>query len=217
MSKALILLSGGLDSFVALDIISKKYDKILALFFNYSQKAYKEERLAVEKITEKYEIEFKEINLPFLSEITHNSLVAEDKNDFDKLESVWIPNRNGLFLNIASCYCDSYGYDDIVFGANKEESKSFSDNKDEFVELAINFFKYSTIKKPNVIAPCINMTKIDLVNYLIDNDLNFSLIKSCYQDGKRTGKKHFNACMSCRYLYEAIKNSKKPELIKEVF
>ena len=102
--QALILLSGGLDSFVALDIISKKYDKILALFFNYSQKAYKEERLAVEKITEKYKIEFKEINLPFLSEITHNSWVAEDKNDFDKLESVWIPNRNGLFLNIASSH-----------------------------------------------------------------------------------------------------------------
>lgn len=217
MSSAVILLSGGLDSFVALDIVSKKYDKILALFFNYSQKAYKEEKLAVEKISKKYSIELKEIKLPFLAEITNNSLVDDEKNNFDELKNVWIPNRNGLFLNIASCFCDSFNYDDVIFGANKEESKSFSDNKKEFVELASEFFKYSTMKKPNVVAPCVNMTKVDLVNYMIDNNLDFGLIKSCYRNIDKTNKKHCNNCMSCKYLYNAILNSKKPELIKEMF
>ena len=217
MSKAVILLSGGLDSLVALDIASKKYDEILALFFNYSQKSYLEEKFAVEKIAKKYSIKFEEIELPFLAKITNNSLVDEDKNEFSELKSVWIPNRNGLFLNIASCYCDSFNYDEIIFGANKEESKSFSDNKEEFVELASEFFKYSTMKHPKVLAPCSNMTKIDLVNYMIDNNLDFSLIKSCYQNVEKTGKKHCGTCMSCKYLYKAITNSKKPELIKEIF
>ena len=217
MSRAIILLSGGLDSFVALDIVSKKYDEILALFFNYSQKAYFEELEAVKKITKKYKIKFKEIELPFLAEITNNSLVDKDKNDFSELKQVWIPNRNGLFLNIASCFCDSLGYDEIIFGANKEESTSFSDNKKEFVEIASEFFKYSTMKHPLVIAPCSNMTKIDLVNYMIDNNLDFNLIKSCYQNKNIAEKKHCATCMSCKYLYNAILKSKKPELIKEIF
>lgn len=217
MSSAVILLSGGLDSFVALDMISKKYDKILALFFNYSQKAYKEEKKAVEQISKKYSIELKEISLPFLAEITNNSLVDESKNNYDELKSVWIPNRNGLFLNIASCFCDSFDYDEIVFGANKEESLSFSDNKKEFVDLASEFFAYSTMKKPHVVAPCSNMTKIDLVNYMIDNKLDFNLIKSCYQSIDKTNKKHCGNCMSCKYLRHAIESSKKPDLYKEIF
>ena len=82
MNKAIILLSGGLDSLVALDISIKKYDEILALFFNYSQKAYVEELVAVKKIAKKYQINFEEINLPFLAKITNNSLVDVDKNNF---------------------------------------------------------------------------------------------------------------------------------------
>ena len=48
------------------------------------------------------------------------------------------------------------------------------------------------------------VTKIDLVNYMIDNNLDFSLIKSCYQNINNTNKKHCATCMSCKYLYSAI-------------
>lgn len=217
MMNSVILLSGGLDSLVALDIVSKSANKIKALFFNYNQKAYLEELLAVKAICKKYNIEFDEIKLPFLANLTNNSLVVDDKNEFSELKDVWVPNRNGLFLNIAGCYCDSLNYDSIVIGVNKEEAGKFSDNKNEFIEVITKSFEYSTMKKPKVIAPCSNMTKVDLVNYLIDNDLDFNLIKSCYQNANVTKKKHCNNCMSCNLLFNAIINSKKPELIKEVF
>ena len=217
MSSCVILLFGGLDSLVALDIVSKKYNKTKALFFNYGQKAYQEELSAVKKITKKYKIEFDEIKLPFLEKITKNALVCEDDTDFSTLKSVWVANRNGLFLNIGACYCDSLDYDAIVFGANKEESGDFSDNKNEFVEISNMFFKYSTLKHPIVLAPCSKMNKVDLVNYMIENQISFDLIKSCYQNIKTTNKKHCALCMSCKLLYNAIKDSKKPELIKEIF
>ena len=217
MSSAIILLSGGLDSLVALDMISAKYDKIFALFFNYGQKAYKEELTAVKNIAKRYNIEFEEIRLPYLENIAKNSLVDDDKTNFNDLKSVWVPNRNGLFLNIAACYCDKFEIDYIIFGANKEEAQKFPDNSKEFIENSNAFFEYSTIVKPKIIAPCLEFDKIDIINYAIDNKLSFKVLKSCYQSKKISGKKHCGECMSCKYLKSALLKSKKPELIKEVF
>ena len=217
MNKAVVLLSGGLDSFVALDIANKKYNVVLTLTFDYGQKAYKEEALAAKKISERYNIENKIIKLDFLSSITNNSLTDDNKNDFNELKSVWVPNRNGLFLNIAACYCDSEDIDCIIFGANKEEGRDFSDNTRDYIKISNECFKYSTLKHPSIVAPCSDMNKIDMVNYMIDNNLPFDLIKSCYDSKKNTNKKHCLNCMSCKLLYNAIKNSKNPDLIKEIF
>lgn len=217
MTSAIILLSGGLDSLVALDIISKKYNKILALFFNYGQKALLEEREAVEKISKIYSLSLEEVELPFLKKITNNALTNENNTKYNELQSVWIPNRNNLFLNIGASYCDAHNYNAIIFGANKEESIKFSDNKKDFIDASNECFKFSTRVQPKIIAPCADMSKVDLINYIIDNNINLNLIKSCYQNINTTGKKHCNNCLSCKYLYGAILKSKKPELIKEIF
>ena len=207
--KAIVLLSGGLDSLVALDIVLKEFEVVETLTFDYGQKSAEEERSAAKEIAKKYQINNKVIKLPFLKEITNNALTDDNNSSFNELKSVWVPNRNGLFLNIAACYWDSQDIDVIVFGANKEESGSFSDNKNEYVEICNSSFEYSTLKKPIVLAPCSNMNKIDLVNYMIDNNISFDLIKSCYRNQKELNKKHCSECMSCKLLYNANdKNSK---------
>lgn len=215
--KGIILLSGGLDSLISLDIANKELDIKLALTFDYGQKAFNDEKEACENITKFYNIEHKIIKLPFLAELSQNALTEDDNNDFNNLNSVWIPNRNGLFLNIAASYCDKFNYDYIVFGANKEEAQNFPDNTKKFAEIAQNFFSYSTLNKVKVFAPCIEFDKIQIVNYAIDNKLPLNLLKSCYQDSLKTGKKHCMECMSCKLLFGAIKKSKKPELAEELF
>lgn len=220
-NKGIILLSGGLDSLVSLDIALKgreiAFDKIEALIFDYGQKAFDDEKKAVDEICSYYKIEYKVINLPYLAQISQNALTSNDNNDFNSLENVWIPNRNGLFLNIAGTYCDKNNFQYIIFGANKEEARDFPDNTMEFINCANEFFKYSTINKIKVFAPCCGFDKIEIVNYAIDNNVPLNLLKSCYQDSKTVNKKHCNQCMSCKLLYNAIKKSKKPELIKELF
>lgn len=217
MANSVILLSGGLDSLVALDIISKTDKNILALFFDYGQKAHQEEFEAFGKIVAKYQIKGEKIELSFLNKITKNALTQDNNNDFNELKSVWVPNRNGLFLNIAASYCDADNFDRIVFGANKEEGRDFSDNRSQYAQIAQKSFEYSTLTHPEVFVPCIDMDKVDLVNYMIDNNISFDLIKSCYQSSQKTNKKHCGECMSCKLLYNAIKKSKRPELIEEIF
>lgn len=217
MQKGVILLSGGLDSLISLDIAIKQIDIKLALTFNYGQKAFKDEKDASFEIAKYYNVEHKIIELPFLKDLSQNALTQESNIDFNNLNSVWIPNRNGLFLNIAASYCDKYDYQYIVFGANKEEGANFPDNTKEFNRACDKFFTYSTLNKVKVFAPCIEFDKIQIVNYAIDNNVPLNLLKSCYQDSNTTGKKHCCECMSCKLLYNAVQKSKKPQLTKELF
>ena len=217
MTKGLILLSGGLDSLVSLDIAFKTVEIKLAVIFNYGQKSYKEEKDASIKIAKHYGIEHKIIRLPYLKELTNNSYTNSDNSKLDDINSVWIPNRNGLFLNIACSICESLDLDTVVFGANKEEAQEFPDNSKKFVDYCNKLFEFSSKKKVKVLAPCLQFDKIQIINYAIDNSLPLNFIKSCYNSNLNTGRKHCGKCMSCKLLYEAILKSKKPELVKEIF
>lgn len=215
--QGIILLSGGLDSLVSIDMAIKKINIKLALTFDYGQKACCEETKASKQIAKFYNIEHKIIKIPFLKEISSNALTDSNNKKLTDFKSVWIPNRNGLFINIAGCYCDKFNYDFIIFGANKEEAKDFPDNSEEFTKIADKFLGFSTIKKPKVIAPCLQFDKLEIINYAIDNNLPLKYIKSCYDSKKNTNKKHCGKCMSCKLLYNAVKKSNRPELLKELF
>lgn len=221
--KGIILLSSGLDSLVSLYLAKHKCDIVLALTFDYGQRAVKEEIEASRKIAEQNGIEHKVIELPFLKEACNCALVDNSKNiDFDKLDeksamAVWVPNRNGLFLNIAAMYADSMGADYIIYGANKEEAATFSDNSKAFNQRADEFFKYSTQKHPIILAPCSDMEKFEIINCGLEEGADFSLLKSCYNSKTSANKAHCGKCESCRRLHDAILKSNKKDLINLIF
>lgn len=215
MSKSIILLSGGLDSLVSLGLGG--YDVSLALTFDYGQKSVKDEIEASEKICEYYGIEHKVIKLDWLKDITHTALVADidlpDKIDESSAKNVWVPNRNGLFLNIAGSFADAENYDYIIIGANKEEAQTFPDNTKEFIERINSEFEFSTRKRPKVVAPLINYDKNDIVKLALEHDIPLNLVKSCYAGGE----KHCGKCESCIRLKNALTYNHAEEYIKELF
>lgn len=221
MSKSLILLSGGLDSLVSLGLSADKLNVELALTFDYGQKSVKYEIEASAKICSYYNIEHKIIKLDFLKEITHTALVTEGKlptaeqlkNEVQCAKSVWVPNRNGLFLNIAAAYADSYGYNNIIIGANKEEASTFPDNTAEFIDSVTNEFQFSTMEKPKVVAPLINYNKNDIVMLALSNGIPLELTMSCYKGGDR----HCGECESCRRLRHALEANNAYEYIEKLF
>lgn len=205
-SKAIILLSGGLDSLVALGYAYKEYGIDFALTFDYGQKAAENEIEASKKIAEYYNIKHKIIRLDWLKEITNTALVADQPvpntnlGTSESAKLVWVPNRNGLFLNIAAAYADSYGYNYIIYGANKDEGKTFSDNTETFRAEVSKVFETSTLVHPKVIAPLINFTKNDIVKIAMENSIPLELVRSCYN----SGKKHCGVCESCIHLKQAL-------------
>jgi 7-cyano-7-deazaguanine synthase len=224
--KSIILLSGGLDSLVSLALAKEEFNIKLALTFDYGQKSVKQEIFASKNICKHYEIEHKVIELGWLKEITQTSLVSENDipavvlDDLNSLEfveksakSVWVPNRNGLFLNIAGCFADSYGYDYVIFGANKEEGQTFPDNTQDFVDSVTKEFEYSTQNRPKVVAPLINLNKNDIVKSAIKHSVPLELTRSCYS----SEEKNCGVCESCVRLKSALEENNCHNFIKVLF
>lgn len=220
-NKSIILMSGGLDSLVALGYSKKHtdYNIELALTFDYGQKTVIAEIEHSKKICDYYNIEHKIIKLDWLKEITHTALVSESeipKDSFETKESaksVWVPNRNALFLNIAAAYCDSYNYNYILYGANKDESRTFPDNTEEFRSQISKTFETSTLVKPKVIAPLINYTKSDIVKIAVKDSMPLDLVWSCYH----SSNKHCGECESCYHLKKALIANNYEELVEKLF
>jgi len=219
MSKSIILLSGGLDSLVALGVAKNDLGIELAFTFDYGQKTAKAEIEASKKICEYYSIEHKVIKLDWLKEITKTSLVSADSVPNENLgteesaKAVWVPNRNGLFLNIAASFADSYGYDYIIYGANRDEGATFPDNTEEFRTQISKVFETSTLKKPKVIAPLINYTKSDIVRIAIEESIPLEFVRSCYSSNER----HCGVCESCRHLRKALEQNNAQKYINILF
>lgn len=219
MTKGIILLSGGLDSLVSLGIGIEKYGISLALTFDYGQKAAEQEISTSKNICDYYKIEHKVIKLDWLKEVTHTALVSNEDlpegidNPEQSAKSVWVPNRNGLFLNIAGSFADGNDYDYIIIGANKEEGQTFPDNTQEFIDKIDAEFEYSTQKHPKVVAPLINSDKNDIVKLALEHKIPLEFVRSCYA----SGEKHCGKCESCTRLKNALIANGDTHYIKELF
>lgn len=221
MPKGIVLLSGGLDSLVSLGLAKEKYGISLALTFDYGQKSSKQEIEASRNICKYYDLKHEIIKLDWLKSVTHTALV-EDKDipegkELDdssiSAQKVWVPNRNGLFLNIAGSYADGEDYDYIIIGANKEEGQTFPDNSAEFIEKINAEFGFSTQKHPKVVAPLLNYYKNDIVKLALENRIPLEYVRSCYAGTQ----KHCGKCESCTRLKNALLYNNDTRYIKELF
>lgn len=203
--KSIILLSGGLDSTVSATIAKKRTNPLFAITFDYKQRAAKQEILASRKICKALKIKHKIITLPFFSEFRKLKMLRYKKNPLtnklSKLEDVWIPNRNGLFINVAACFAEYYRASLIVTGFNREEAREFPDNTPQFVNAINRTLSYSTLKKVEVKSYVGEYTKKEIYKLGLRHKAPLQYIYVCY----RGGKKMCGECASCRKLKNIIK------------
>lgn len=221
MNRGIVLLSGGLDSLVSLGLGIQKYSVSLALTFDYGQKSAEYEINASKAICKFYGIKHEVIKLNWLANITHTALVGggeipegkELDNPEQSAKSVWVPNRNGLFLNIAGCFADGEDYDYILIGANKEEGTTFPDNSKNFIDSINSEFRFSTRKYPEVIAPLLNYDKNGIVKLALEHSIPLEYVRSCYAGGV----KHCGRCESCKRLKNALEYNHATYYIRKLF
>ena len=204
--RAVALMSGGIDSIVSLAAAVAVCDVRLALFFDYGQPAVERERQAVLGAVNYYSIPFREISLPWLGELMPTELREAHLNGstsgtpLNRLESVWIPNRNGILTNCAAAFAEAYRYHYVVTGFNSEEAEEFPDNRREFVARLNRGLILSTRNGVRVVSFTQNLLKAEIIHLGMKLSAPLSIAWSCYEGGARM----CGTCSSCLKLKNAI-------------
>jgi len=205
---ALVLLSGGLDSTVAAALRQASAgDLALGLFADYGQRAVEPERRAARAVAAALGFGLVETTVELLARETTGALVARDAPlpapalaQLDDPESarraaaaVWVPNRNGVLVNLAAALAEARGHAVVVVGFNAEEARSFPDNTPRFVAAANAALADSTAGRVTLECPTLALSKAELVAAGRRVGAPLHLSWSCYDSGPAA----CGRCTSC--------------------
>jgi 7-cyano-7-deazaguanine synthase len=215
--KSVVLLSGGLDSTVSLAHALRESEVDLCLTMDYGQRSAAREINSASAIAEYYDLNHMVVDLPFLRKITFSALVNTSKavpnpsadllDDpqaaLDSAEAVWVPNRNGLFINAAASFAEALDCGLIVTGFNREEARTFPDNSPAFVKAANEALAFSTRNRVRVVSYTQRLDKIEIVQLGKKLNVPWRLIWSCYHGGSAM----CGTCESCLRFFRAMKEA----------
>ena len=215
--KSLVLLSGGLDSAANLAFAHYFDSPVLALTINYGQRAFLPELKAAKKLSEYYSVPHQVLDLKWLGELGGSALTSDRievpkmaTDELDNLKvaektakSVWVPNRNGLFINAAAAIAESMKVQQVIVGFNKEEAATFPDNSSQFLGVSTLSLKYSTSNGVKVACYTDMMVKTEIVQAVrnLPKPFPLDLVWSCYHGGERM----CGECESCKRFLRATK------------
>lgn len=213
--KAVILISGGLDSTVNLYLAHQTYEVVLGIHLSYGQLAAFQELQASEYFCQDLGVKFKVLDVSWISEFSSSALHDQNKIPQKEVDifsheasthsasAVWVANRNSLFLNIAAVFAENLGVPVIIPGFNREEAQTFPDNTQAFLESLNEVFKFSTRNSVKVECLTIDKTKTEIVNQAMKLNIPLKHLWPCYLGGESWCLK----CESCQRFLNACKKN----------
>ena len=207
--KAVIILSGGMDSGVLLaDIIkSKEYEKVYALTFNYGSNHNNIENACAVILASKYNVEeHKIVRLPFFKNILKSSLlegadkIPEGHYAEESMKQTVVPFRNGIMLSIAAGYADSIGAEELLIGNHAGDHFIYPDCRPAFINYMQDAIRFGTDSEVRLKSPYCHITKKKIGKIGKDLEFDFRMTYTCYKGRE----KHCGVCGSCTERKEAL-------------
>jgi 7-cyano-7-deazaguanine synthase len=222
MKKAVVLLSGGVDSATAAaQAIADGYE-VLAISFRYGQRHERELRAArnVAKhlgIIEHFILDVR-LHQWGGSALTDDSMdIPTDGVQGDTIPNTYVPGRNTVFIAIAMSLAEAKSAEAIYLGINAVDYSGYPDCRPEYLEAFQNLAALSSKaalegKAIKLLAPLVNDSKLDIIKRAIELKVPIALTWSCYQgDAEPCG-----VCDSCRIRDRALIEAGVPELATKV-
>ena len=202
---AVLLLSGGLDSYTAGAIAREEGFRLHALTISYGQRHAREldaARAVASALGVLRHVQL-EVNLSAFggSSLTSDAPVPKDRPiDSSEIPSTYVPARNTVFLALALGWAEVLGAHDIIIGVNALDYSGYPDCRPEYIEAFERLAALATARgvhgeRFRVHAPLQHLTKAEIIGRGIALGLDYGLTHSCYDpapDGRPCGR-----CDSC--------------------
>lgn len=207
MKKAVVLISGGLDSATTAAVAKWEGYDVYALSFDYGQRHARELESAravakslgaVDHLTISFDM--RKIGA---SALTDDIEVPLDRSTDEMSSSIpvtYVPARNTIFLAFALSYAESIGAEDIFIGVNQLDYSGYPDCRSEFIEAFEKMAALATKagvegqSRFHIRTPLIQMTKAQIIRRGLELGVEYSITWSCYQGGEHA----CGRCDSCK-------------------
>ena len=221
MNKAVVLLSGGLDSATTAAIAIAEGYQVIALSFRYGQ-IHEKELVAAKKIAEALGIKehfISEIDLSQWggSSLTDQSMpIPQEGLEPDIIPSTYVPGRNTVFMAIALSLDEAKNAQAIYLGINAVDYSGYPDCRPEYLaayQKLANLSSKAGVEgnAPRLIAPLVKDSKLDIVRRALELNVPIADTWSCYQGGVIP----CGLCDSCRIRDRALIEAGRADLTSD--
>lgn len=207
--KALVMLSGGLDSATCLYWAKERYSEVIAITFNYFGRLAQEKHAIIRLVNAAEVSNLIEIDLPFVKEAGDSSYYYSSRSkDLLHSNSQWssyVPARNMIFYSISAHFAEYLDIKWIIGGHNMHDTKFFKDASKNFMDKMNVLFKEGCLLcKDNqvyqIVLPLAKMNRKQIIKLAMRLKAPIELTWSCH----REGSKPCGSCYSCKQRLEAF-------------
>ncbi len=203
--KAVVLLSGGLDSATVLAIARSQGRECLALSIVYGQRHHVElaaaKRVAAAIGVTEHVVHTLDLRVFGASALTGDIDVPKDSVGAPGIPVTYVPARNTIFLSLALGYAESRDAKEIWIGVNALDFSGYPDCRPEFIDAFQEVIWKGTRsgvehREPRLVAPLLHMNKADIIRRGVELGVDYSITHSCYdpaEDGRACG--HCDSCI----------------------
>lgn len=201
MVKALVLLSGGIDSATALYLTKQECSEVYSMNMIYAE-TYDSEAEASRRLAADAGVkEHLSVYLPLFKDIENRYRPPPSHT----ISSAYLPARNIVFYGVAAAYAETLGASRIVFGSNADDAKELPDATLGFIRLMNELIKAGTRAGTEgafieIVNPLLMYSKTDVLKLAIKLKVPLQLTWSCYENAKTPCGK----CRGCRMRSEAF-------------
>jgi 7-cyano-7-deazaguanine synthase len=206
--RAVVLLSGGLDSTTALAIAKSEGFDLYALSFRYGQRHAVELEAAKRAAAQFGVIRHVTIDIDLRrfggSALTDEIIVPKGRNAAEMSDGIpvtYVPARNTVFLSLALAWAETLGAEDLFIGVNALDYSGYPDCRPEFIDAFQRMAQLATKAgvegKQNlrIHTPLIQLSKAQIIAKGLELGVDYSVTSSCYDPG--SGGEPCGACDSC--------------------
>jgi 7-cyano-7-deazaguanine synthase len=214
MKKAVVLLSGGLDSATCCAFARRDGFTLYAMSFSYGQR-HSVELDAAKRVASFFNVaDHKIVTIDLRafggSSLTSDLLDVPQNRDIEPdsgIPNTYVPARNTIFLSFALGWAEVTGCDDLYIGVNAVDYSGYPDCRPEYIDAFSKVANLATKKSVEgnrftIHTPLISLTKADIIKSGLAMGVDYSITHSCYKpsfDGKACGK-----CDSCMLRHKGF-------------